>query len=308
MLLDGGRIYGRPIVRRLGFTYPPAAALLLAPLALAPLHVDRLVVTGLNVVALVWILNSTLVFARVNGPASLRWSLAALLAAPILWLEPVTTAIGYGQIDLLIVGLVPIRPVAPRRLAVHRHRHRRGRRAEADPAAVHRLPVPRRPPAGREDRSRRVRGDRGGQLRARGPECGPLLGQPRVRHQPGRQGRRPGQPVAARCARTPDPHQPSGLADRAGDPDRGAGGSVTRRRRRTARTAAARLRPGGRHHAARLPRLLDPPLVPGHPRHGPARHRGDPAAVDRARPADGRHRRPWLRLCPRTVSWAGATT
>jgi alpha-1,2-mannosyltransferase len=106
MLSDGGRIYGHPIVRRLGFTYPPAAALLLAPLALAPLHVDRLVVTGLNVAALVWILNSTLVFARVDRPASVRWSLAALLTAPILWLEPVTTAIGYGQVDLLIVGLV----------------------------------------------------------------------------------------------------------------------------------------------------------------------------------------------------------
>ncbi len=105
-IIDSDALYKRPIIRRLGFTYPPAAALVLAPLALFPLAVDKIVVTGLNVAALVSMLYHTLRFADVQMRRTLLWSLAASIAAATLWLEPVTTTLGYGQIDLLIVTLI----------------------------------------------------------------------------------------------------------------------------------------------------------------------------------------------------------
>ncbi len=105
-IIDDTGLYRRPIIRRLGFTYPPAAALLLAPLALVPLAVDKIVISALNVAGLVWMLYSTLRLGGVAGRRGVIWSLAALLAAGALWLEPVTTTLGYGQIDLLIVALI----------------------------------------------------------------------------------------------------------------------------------------------------------------------------------------------------------
>jgi hypothetical protein len=105
-IMDSANLYRRPIIRRLGFTYPPAAALLLAPLALMPLGVDTVGVTALNVAALVWMLHSTLTLAGIHLRRAPSWSLAALLAAAALWLEPVTVTLGYGQIDLLVVGLI----------------------------------------------------------------------------------------------------------------------------------------------------------------------------------------------------------
>jgi alpha-1,2-mannosyltransferase len=105
-IIERAALYRRPIIHRLGFTYPPAAALLLAPLALAPLAVDKVIVTGLSLGALVWLLYCTLRLGGVRDRRSLVWSGAALIAAAALWLEPVTTTLGYGQIDLVIVALV----------------------------------------------------------------------------------------------------------------------------------------------------------------------------------------------------------
>lgn len=105
ILLDAA-LYHRPIIHRLGFTYPPAAALLLAPLGLLPLRADEVIASALNVLALVWIVAASLRLAQVDLPRLARWSLAAGAAAGLLWLEPVTVTLGYGQIDLLIVSLV----------------------------------------------------------------------------------------------------------------------------------------------------------------------------------------------------------
>ncbi len=115
-LAHGLSVYATPMLDHLGFTYPPFAALLLAPLAWVPLSVDKLAVTGLNVVLLVWILRRTLMLAsrkdaagRPTGVATSRasaWSLAAVLAAAALWLEPISVTLGYGQINLLITALV----------------------------------------------------------------------------------------------------------------------------------------------------------------------------------------------------------
>jgi alpha-1,2-mannosyltransferase len=113
--LHGTSLYGSPIVDHLGFTYPPFAALLLAPLGWVPWSVDKLAVTGLNILLLVWSVRRALLLA---GPeASDRelvvafspgraWSRAAGIAAAALWLEPINVALGYGQTDLLIMALV----------------------------------------------------------------------------------------------------------------------------------------------------------------------------------------------------------
>ena len=113
-VVRGGSLYGAPIVDGLGFTYPPFAALLSTPLACASTSVDALVVTALNVLLLVWSLRRTLMIPAGRRLVPVRpasgsvraWSLAALAAAVALWLEPVSVALGYGQIDLLITALV----------------------------------------------------------------------------------------------------------------------------------------------------------------------------------------------------------
>jgi alpha-1,2-mannosyltransferase len=115
-LAHGTALYGAPMLDHLGFTYPPFAALLLAPLAWAPLAVDELTVTGLNLLLLTWGVRRTLMFASprtVSDPAlAIRstpgraWAQAAAVAAVALWLEPVSVTLGYGQINLLIMALV----------------------------------------------------------------------------------------------------------------------------------------------------------------------------------------------------------
>jgi alpha-1,2-mannosyltransferase len=113
-LLHGRSIYDRPIVQHLGFTYPPFAALVFTPLALVSLGAAKGLVTVLNIAALVFTLRRTFAITRpvagrralIATAASTAWPLAALAAAAALWLEPVSVALGYGQVDLLIVALV----------------------------------------------------------------------------------------------------------------------------------------------------------------------------------------------------------
>ena len=118
-IVNGQTLYGRPIRRRLGFTYPPAAALLMLPLSLFAIRGDELIVTALNGAALIFVLRQTLLIARpserrsstgtalslLSRPA-VAWSVAALAAAAAIWLEPVSVALGYGQVDILIAALV----------------------------------------------------------------------------------------------------------------------------------------------------------------------------------------------------------
>lgn len=109
-LLHGSSLYARPMLHGLGFTYPPFAAVLMAPLGWASLRVDELIVTALNLLLLIFVLRRTLMLPSRGHAAEPRpappWSLAAGLAAAALWLEPVSVTLGYGQINLLIVALV----------------------------------------------------------------------------------------------------------------------------------------------------------------------------------------------------------
>jgi integrase len=98
--LHGRLPYRAPILGRLGFTYPPFAALLVAPLAFAPALVDEFVVTALSMVLLVWVLRRTLLISSNKGSIVSQqsssdrqdgsWSRAALIAAAAVWLAPVS--------------------------------------------------------------------------------------------------------------------------------------------------------------------------------------------------------------------------
>ncbi|WP_136697246.1 glycosyltransferase 87 family protein [Geodermatophilus dictyosporus] len=88
-----------------GFTYPPFAALLVAPMALLPAAAVATGHTLLNVAVLTgltWWLVTPL--ARRHGwPLPFAW----LAAVPVLFvLEPVRETIGYGQVNLLLAALV----------------------------------------------------------------------------------------------------------------------------------------------------------------------------------------------------------
>jgi alpha-1,2-mannosyltransferase len=107
-------LYARSIVRHLGFTYPPFAALLLIPFSLMKLHDAEHVILIVSITALLVSLRCAVALAargrrrllRAVGRPGTAWAVAAFAAGAALWLEPVTTALGYGQIDLVVLALV----------------------------------------------------------------------------------------------------------------------------------------------------------------------------------------------------------
>jgi alpha-1,2-mannosyltransferase len=102
---------GRPIYlvlteapQLLPFTYPPFAALLAVPLAFVPFGVAGWLWTVAQVVAV------TLTVALAAGPllertGARRPLVLALLAAPILWLHPVSDGVRFGQVNAFLVLL-----------------------------------------------------------------------------------------------------------------------------------------------------------------------------------------------------------
>lgn len=117
VLSAGGPLYKAKLGRGLGFTYPPAAAAMFLALRLLSVHRDEIAVTVLNVLLVAAGAHLALRLHRPDddrrlaqfGVARLRrrrWVIAWLAAAAALWAEPVSTAIGYGQIDVLIAALV----------------------------------------------------------------------------------------------------------------------------------------------------------------------------------------------------------
>ncbi len=117
-VLSAGRaLYEAKLGRGLGFTYPPLAAAMFLLLRLLTLHRDELAVSLLNVLLVAAAAHLALRLRRPGdaqrlaqlGAARLRRrrrATAWLAAAAALWAEPVSTAIGYGQIDVLIAALI----------------------------------------------------------------------------------------------------------------------------------------------------------------------------------------------------------
>jgi alpha-1,2-mannosyltransferase len=131
-LLDGVPLYDPipPALADLGlpFTYPPFAALLFAPLAVLPLRVGSVLLTGLGLAALL----GTLVLTSRRGHAAEVWSRRGKAAVPaalgatafgVILLDPARTTVMAGQINLILLGLVAAdclsrRPRWPRGLLI----------------------------------------------------------------------------------------------------------------------------------------------------------------------------------------------
>jgi alpha-1,2-mannosyltransferase len=87
----------------LSFTYPPFAAVVFTALAAVPWGVAAAVLTGASAVALPVALYMALRLPRPRRePTALVWPLALAAAVVAIWLEPVRTALGYGQVDILV--------------------------------------------------------------------------------------------------------------------------------------------------------------------------------------------------------------
>ena len=113
--LRGGDLYGQVLVSqglRLPFTYPPVAAIVLAPLALLPMTAAGTVLTVASIALAAAVLRVFL--RRLAGPAAGSvWAAAWLLPVALL-LEPVRTTLAYGQINIVLMALVALDCLTPK--------------------------------------------------------------------------------------------------------------------------------------------------------------------------------------------------
>jgi alpha-1,2-mannosyltransferase len=91
---------------RLPFTYPPFAAVLLAPLALVPVTVATTVFTLITIALTAVVLR--LFLRSVAGPRAGSWLVVGCLLPVALFLEPVRNTLNYGQVNVLLMALVTL--------------------------------------------------------------------------------------------------------------------------------------------------------------------------------------------------------
>lgn len=97
-----------------GFTYPPFAAIMMLPLAVVPFavaHVLNVVADGAIITVTTWWLASTVAPRFGWSP----WYATACAVPLVCLLEPVRDTVGFGQVNLLLVGLVVLDLEALRR-------------------------------------------------------------------------------------------------------------------------------------------------------------------------------------------------
>jgi alpha-1,2-mannosyltransferase len=107
-VLHGGFLYGLRF-HGLPFTYPPFAAVLFSVPAALPFPVSAVLLAGASVMALPVVLYLALRLPGLGSAglsSAAAWRVALLAGAAAVWLEPVRTTLGYGQIDLLLALLV----------------------------------------------------------------------------------------------------------------------------------------------------------------------------------------------------------
>jgi alpha-1,2-mannosyltransferase len=108
---EAGRsiVYGRPIYLQmtespqlLPFTYPPFAALLALPMVLVPFGALGWIWTGLQVLATY---GAVLLAFRplLRRAGSAHWLAGALVTAPVLWLNPVSDGVRFGQVNAFLI-------------------------------------------------------------------------------------------------------------------------------------------------------------------------------------------------------------
>jgi len=107
--LRGGDLYQQVLVvggLRLPFTYPPIAAVVLAPLALLPMTAAGTVLTVGSIALAAVVLGVFL--RRLAGPAAEAVWAAGWLLPPALLLEPVRSTLAYGQVNIVLLALVTL--------------------------------------------------------------------------------------------------------------------------------------------------------------------------------------------------------
>ena len=99
--IHGGELYDWGLGdRHLGFTYPPVAALLLSPLALLPEHSVVFVLAAASIAIVL------LAAVRLLRGTPRKYLTLALLAVTLLVTTPMRDTLGFGQVNLLLCGLV----------------------------------------------------------------------------------------------------------------------------------------------------------------------------------------------------------
>jgi len=113
--LDGQPLYGPLASTQAGlslpFTYPPAAAILFAPLAVLPFWAANALLTLSSVTALIALL--VLAVGRSKAEKASGAAALALLAASLL-AEPVQATLGFGQVNLVLAAMVALDVLTPR--------------------------------------------------------------------------------------------------------------------------------------------------------------------------------------------------
>jgi hypothetical protein len=107
--IHGGDLYDyvAPVQGRLGFTYPPFAALLLLPVATVPAAVAGWLNVVVGIVALAVVLSVAVAPIAARYGRSGRSILAVALPLALLT-EPVRQTLGFGQVNLALLALVVV--------------------------------------------------------------------------------------------------------------------------------------------------------------------------------------------------------
>jgi alpha-1,2-mannosyltransferase len=113
--LEGNPLYAFDLYSTgYGFTYPPFAALVMTPLAALTYAEAAAVYTTVNV-ALVALLTAAFVVPLARRRGWTPWFALALAVPVVLLMEPVRETIGFGQVNLLLGGLIAADVLALRR-------------------------------------------------------------------------------------------------------------------------------------------------------------------------------------------------
>jgi alpha-1,2-mannosyltransferase len=109
VFLHGPTLYGSMPATQMGnflpFTYPPLAAVVFSPLSTVSLATAGTVVTALSLIALFGVLVVTLDSLGISPRTTLVWTALGALAVALA-LEPVSSTLDYGQINILLMLLV----------------------------------------------------------------------------------------------------------------------------------------------------------------------------------------------------------
>jgi alpha-1,2-mannosyltransferase len=103
-ILHGNNLYMIRAAYRLPFTYPPLAAVVAVPLALLPFKADEVIWIALMIGPLVLAVQAG--FRQIlTRAASAAPMLFPVILAAAAYLQPVKQELGFGQVDLLLLGL-----------------------------------------------------------------------------------------------------------------------------------------------------------------------------------------------------------